>query len=150
MLRGSRTPSPEVDPKLPSVVIAAAFPSPRSWEIIPLTGRVPLGVSGVGRVGGQAVFFRVASGWGNLGGGVPTRPPQNRFVFHLEGRLLFSVGVVQAEGVGSGVLAGGRAAGLLVALLVGVVTRVGRLLAALAAVGALRGEELLGWRRRSG
>lgn len=146
MLWRSRTQSPEVDPKHP---IAAAFPSPWSWEIIPLTRRVPLGISGVRCVGGQAVFFWGASGLGSLGGGVPTRLAQNRFVFHPEGLLPFSVGVLQAKGVGSGVPAGGRAAHLFVALLVGVVTRVSRLLAAFAAVGALRGKDLLGWRRHS-
>lgn len=127
--------------------MAAAFPSPRS------SGDTPTHVSSASRsrrrrvCWGQVVFSRGASGLGRLGGGVPTRLPQNRFVLHLEGLRGSSVGVVRAEGVGPGVLAGGRAAHLLVALLVGVVARVGRLLAALAAVGALRGKDLLGWRR---
>lgn len=145
MLWRSRTQSPEVDPKRPSVIVAAAFPSPCSWRIIPL----PLGLSGVGCVGGQAVYFWGVSGLGSLGGGVPTWLAQNSLVFHLEGLLDVSVGVLQAKGVGSGVVAGGRAAHPIVALLVGVVTRVSRLLAALAAVGTLRGKDLLGWRRHS-
>lgn len=78
---------------------------------------------------------------------MPTRLPPTCFVFHLEGLLHSSVGLLQAKGAGPGVLAGRRAAHLLVALLGGVVTRVRRLLAALAAVGALRWKDLLGWSR---
>lgn len=76
------------------------------------------------------------------------RLARNLFVFHLEGLLGSSVGVIRAEGLGSRGLAAGRVAHLFVALFVGVVSRVSRLLTALAGVRALRVKDLRGGRRR--
>lgn len=62
----------------------------------------------------------------------------NLLVLHPERLFQFSVDVVQAEGLGSGVLAAGGAAHLLVALSGGEVAGVGGLLTAIAGVRALR------------
>lgn len=137
----SHTQSPEVvaEHTHTSVIIAAAFPSPWSSGDDPSSKcphRYQPGAS-------RSQRRRPSSGSGRIGGGAATRPARSRFVFHLEGLFHSSARVIRAEGVGSGELAGGRAAHLLVALLVGVVTRVRRLLTALAGVGALRGKDLL-------
>lgn len=92
--------------------------------------------------------LRAAAGPRSIRRGAPTRPAPNLLVFHRERRLRVSRDVTRATGPGSGVLAGGRVAHLFVAVFIGVVSRVSGLPAAVAAVGALRVEDLAGRRRR--
>lgn len=88
--------------------------------------------------------LRAAAGLGSIRRGALTRLAPDLLVFHRERLLRVSGDVVQAAGLGSGVLAAGRAAHLFVALFVGVVSRVRGLLTAIAGVGALRVEDLVG------
>lgn len=82
--------------------------------------------------------LRAAAGLGSIRCRLFTRLAPKRLVFHRERLLQFSVDVIQAKGLGSGVLAGGRVAHLFVALFVGVVSGVSGLLTAIAGVRALR------------
>lgn len=78
-----------------------------------------------------------AAGLDGVGGGVTEEGGARRvFVFHSE--ALFELGFVQPEGLRPGAVAAGGVAHLLVAVFAGVVSRVARLPAAVAAVGALR------------
>lgn len=118
-------------------------------------GPVTSGVSSLGCVRWGVTFLRAAAGLGSIRRRALTRLvlAPRLLVFQRERLLEFSVDVIQAEGLRPGGLAGGRVAHLFVALLVGVVSRVGGLLTAIAGVRALRVEgpvdDLVGWRSRA-